>query len=80
VEIRQGSVGPGVSARIQSGNARGSVLTTSACLVAVSALARSGYLIRDLASANPLLSYAQKPRTETEEKACSSERAKEAVR
>jgi hypothetical protein len=34
------------------------------------------YLIR----ANPLLTYAQKPRTETEEKACSSERAKEAVR
>jgi hypothetical protein len=30
--------------------------------------------------ANPLLTYAQKPRTETEEKACSSERAKEAVR
>ena len=34
------------------------------------------YLIR----ANPLLTYAQKPRTETEEKAYSSERAKEAVR
>jgi hypothetical protein len=34
------------------------------------------YLIR----ANPLLTDAQKPRTETEEKACSSERAKEAVR
>ena len=30
--------------------------------------------------ANLLLTYAQKPRTETEEKACSSERAKEAVR
>ena len=29
---------------------------------------------------NLLLTYAQKPRTETEEKACSSERAKEAVR
>src|SRR5262245_57635928 len=33
------------------------------------------YVIR----ANLLLTYAQKPRTETEEKACSSERAKEAV-
>jgi hypothetical protein len=33
------------------------------------------YLIR----ANPLLTYAQKPRTETEEKAYSSEHAKEAV-
>jgi hypothetical protein len=30
--------------------------------------------------ANSLLTYAQKPRTETEEKACSSERAKEADR
>jgi phage terminase small subunit len=30
--------------------------------------------------ANPLLTYAQKPRTETEEKAYSSERAKKAVR
>ena len=29
---------------------------------------------------NPLLTYAQKPRTETEEKTCSSERAKETVR
>jgi hypothetical protein len=37
---------------------------------------RATYLIR----ANLLLTYAQKPRTETEEKACSSERAKEAVR
>src|SRR2546422_9824532 len=36
----------------------------------------SSQLIR----ANPLLTYAQKPRPETEEKACSSERAKEAVR
>jgi hypothetical protein len=34
------------------------------------------YLIR----ANPVLTNAQKPRTETEEKARSSERAKEAVR
>jgi hypothetical protein len=34
------------------------------------------YLIR----ANPRLTYAQKPRTETEEKARYSERAKEAVR
>jgi hypothetical protein len=34
------------------------------------------YLIR----ANPVLTYAQKPRTETEGKARSSERAKEAVR
>jgi tripartite-type tricarboxylate transporter receptor subunit TctC len=34
------------------------------------------YLIR----ANPVPTYAQKPRTETEEKARSSERAKEAVR
>jgi hypothetical protein len=33
-----------------------------------------------LIRANPLLTYAQKPRTETEEKTCSSERAKEAVR
>src|SRR5262249_15770751 len=39
-------------------------------------LGRATYLI----SANPLLTYAQKPRTETEEKAYSSERAKEAVR
>src|SRR5215472_3410127 len=39
-------------------------------------LGRATYLIR----ANPLLTYAQKPRTETEEKAYSSERAKEAVR
>jgi len=39
-------------------------------------LGRATYLIR----ANPLLTYAQKPRTETEEKAWSSERAKEAVR
>jgi hypothetical protein len=30
--------------------------------------------------ANSLFTYAQKPRTETEEKACSSERAKEADR
>jgi len=29
---------------------------------------------------NQLLTYAQKPTTETEEKACSSERAKEADR
>ena len=36
----------------------------------------ASYVIR----ANLLLTYAQKPRTETEEKACSSERAKEAVR
>jgi len=36
----------------------------------------ASYLIR----ANPPLTYAYKPRTETEEKACSSERAKEAVR
>ena len=37
---------------------------------------RTTYVIR----ANSLFTYAQKPRTETEEKACSSERAKEAVR
>jgi hypothetical protein len=36
----------------------------------------ASYLIR----ANLLLTYAQKPRTETEEKACSSERAEEAAR
>ena len=39
-------------------------------------IGRATYVIR----ANLLLTYAQKPRTETEEKACSSERAKEAVR
>ena len=39
-------------------------------------LGRTTYVIR----ANLLLTYAQKPRTEAEEKACSSERAKEAVR
>ena len=44
------------------------------------ALARSGYLIRDLANPCQPIAYAQKPRKETEEKACSSERAKEAVR
>jgi hypothetical protein len=37
---------------------------------------RTTYVIR----ANSLFTYAQKPRTETEEKACSSERAKEADR
>jgi hypothetical protein len=35
----------------------------------------ASYLIR----ANRLLTYAQKPRTETEEKACSGERAKETI-
>ena len=39
-------------------------------------LGRTTYVIR----VNLLLTYAQKPRTKTEEKACSSERAKEAVR
>src|SRR6476619_1112000 len=34
---------------------------------------------RKIIRANPLLTYAQKPRTETEEKACSSERAKETI-
>ena len=43
-------------------------------------MARSGYLIRDLTNpCQPTVTYAQKPRTETEEKTCSSERAKEAV-
>jgi hypothetical protein len=37
-------------------------------------------LICDLIRANPLPTYAQKPRTETEEKAGSSERAKAAIR
>jgi len=37
---------------------------------------RAAYVIR----ANSVFTYAQKPRTETEEKACSSERAKEADR
>jgi hypothetical protein len=32
-----------------------------------------------LIRANPLLTYAQKPRTETEEKTCSSERAKQTI-
>jgi hypothetical protein len=39
-------------------------------------LGRATYLIR----AKVLLTYAQKPRTETEEKACPSQRAKETVR
>ena len=39
-------------------------------------LGRATYVIR----VNQLLTYAQKPTTETEEKACSSERAREAVR
>ena len=46
------------------------------------ALPSGSGLSRDLSdSCNPLLTYAQKPRTEAEEKSCSSHcRAKEAVR
>ena len=45
-------------------------------LQALPIVGRATYVIR----ANLLLTYAQKPRTETEEKACSSKRTKEAVR